>query len=57
VLTTAASLPVRTDARGKTEGIMFGGDDRVLRDEQFAAEPDGRLRSRQIRVGNRPVSG
>lgn len=29
----------------------------MIRDAQFSAQPDGRLRSRQVWVGNRPAAG
>jgi hypothetical protein len=49
-------LPPRTNPQDKTEGVMLVGD-RVHHDPLFTAEPDGRIRSRQIRAGNRPAAG
>lgn len=49
-------LPIRSDPHDKTEGILLSGGE-VVHDGEFAAEADGRLRSRQIRAGNRPAAG
>jgi hypothetical protein len=57
VRAAAASLPLRTDAHDKTEAFLLDSDNRVLHDAEFAADADGRLRSRQIRAGRRPAAG
>jgi hypothetical protein len=49
-------LPRRVNPYDKTEGFLLIGADAYL-DPQFAAEPDGRLRSRQIRAGQYPAAG
>jgi hypothetical protein len=52
----AALLAHRDGPHDKTEAVLLT-DGRVVHDPDFAAEPDGRLRSRQIRVGRLPAAG
>lgn len=47
---------MRTDPADKTEGYLLVGTT-VIRDAQFSADPDGRLRSRRIKAGSRPAAG
>ncbi|MEO3926066.1 DddA-like double-stranded DNA deaminase toxin [Micromonosporaceae bacterium B7E4] len=49
-------LSIRSEPHDKTEGVLLSGGE-VVHDGEFAAEADGRLRSRQIRAGNRPAAG
>lgn len=49
-------LPARLSNEDKTEGFVLVGDD-VVRDAVFSAEDDGRIRSRQLRIGSRPMAG
>ncbi|MFF0150175.1 DddA-like double-stranded DNA deaminase toxin [Micromonospora sp. NPDC005203] len=56
VLRAAASLARRTSAHDKTEAVLLA-DSAVIHDPDFSAEPDGRLRSRQLRVGRLPAAG
>ena len=56
VRAAAAMLPRRTDPHDKTEAALLVGD-AIVHDRQFAAEPDGRLRSRQIAAGPLPAAG
>ncbi|BCJ65719.1 DddA-like double-stranded DNA deaminase toxin [Polymorphospora rubra] len=52
----AELLSRRTGPHDKTEAVLLAGYT-VVHDPVFAAEPDGRLRSRQIRDGNLPAAG
>jgi hypothetical protein len=50
------ALRVRATDEAPTEGFLVTGGE-VVHDDLFSAEPDGRLRSRQIRAGSLPAAG
>lgn len=56
VVDLARALPRRSGPHDKTEGFLIA-DGRVIHDSLFAAEPDGRLRSRRLRAGKAPAAG
>jgi hypothetical protein len=46
-------LPARVNPHDKTEGVLMDSEHAIVHDPVFAAEDDGRLRSRQVRLGQR----
>lgn len=52
----ASRLPVRLNDHDKTEGFLLA-EGRIWHDPAFAAERDGRLRSRHVRIGRSPAAG